>query len=247
MSDHLPGRPIWLELYTADTDAARAFYGGLFGWTVEDSGPELGNYALFLRDGAPVAGLMQSSGETPDAWSVYLESDNAEDTVAMAVANGGQVIVEAMQVGDLGHMAMVADPGGAAVGIWQPGAHPGFAALGEEHAPGWFEVLSNDYDATVSFYRNAFGWDTHTMSDTPEFRYTTLGEYDHSLAGIMAADGPSHWSAYLMVGDADDAVARAVGLGGSEVDAPADTPYGRLATIADPSGVPLKLMGPNRG
>ena len=247
MSDDLPGRPIWIELYTADTDAAKAFYSGLFGWTVQDSGQEFGNYVLFLRDGAPVAGLMRNTEEAPDAWSVYLESNNAEDTVAMAVANGGQVLLDAMAVGDLGHMAVILDPAGAAVGIWQPGEHQGFAARGEVNAPGWFEVLSNDYDAAVAFYENVFGWDTHTMSDSPDFRYTTLGKDEHALAGIMAADGPSHWSAYLMVEDTDAAVTRAVELGGSVGDAAVDTPYGRLATIADPSGVPFKVMGPNQG
>ena len=85
------------------------------------------------------------------------------------------------------------------------------------------------------------------MSDTPEFRYTTLGKDEHALAGIMAADGPSHWNFYIEVADTDAAVARAVELGGTEVEAPEDTPYGRLATIADPSGVPFKVMGPNQG
>ena len=247
MSDDFPGRPIWIELYTADTDAAKTFYSGLFGWTVQESGPEFGSYVIFLRDGAPVAGLMRNTEEAPDAWSVYLESYNAEDTVAMAVANGGQVLLDAMAVGDLGQMAVILDPAGAAVGIWQPGEHQGFAARGEVNAPGWFEVLSNDYDAAIAFYENVFGWDTHPMSDSPDLRYTTLGKDEHALAGIMAADGPSHWSAYLMVGDTDDVVARAVGLGGSQVDAAEDTPYGRLATIADPGGVPFKVMGPNRG
>jgi len=108
-------------------------------------------------------------------------------------------------------------------------------------------VLSNDYDAVVPFYENVFGWDTHTMSDAPGFRYTTLGKDEHALAGIMAVDGPSHWSAYIMVADSDAAATRAVALGGSEATAPTDTPYGRLVTIADPAGVPLKLMGPNKG
>ena len=247
MSEDQPGRPIWVELYTADVAAATAFYSGLFGWTLQQAGPEYGNYALFLRDGEPVAGLMQNTEEAPDVWSVYLESNNAEDTVAMAVANGGQVIVDAMAVGDLGQMAVVLDPSGAAIGIWQPGEHRGFAARGEVNAPGWFEVLSTDYDADIAFYENVFGWDTHTLSDSPDFRYTTLGKDDYALAGIMAADGPSRWSAYLMVDDADSAVARAVALGGTELAAPVDTPYGRLATIADPGGVPFKVMGPNRG
>jgi predicted enzyme related to lactoylglutathione lyase len=113
-------------------------------------------------------------------------------------------------------------------------------------------VLSSDYDAVIPFYENAFGWDTHTMADTPEFRYTTLGEGEDALAGIMDASGflgdrPSHWHFYIVVGDTEAAVARALELGGTQVSAPEDTPYGRLATIADPSGIEFLVMGPNQG
>ena len=67
MSDEMPGRPIWIELYTADTDAAKAFYSGLFGWTVQDSGQEFGNYVLFLRDGAPLPELHGTANVLSDA------------------------------------------------------------------------------------------------------------------------------------------------------------------------------------
>jgi predicted enzyme related to lactoylglutathione lyase len=247
MMDEFPGRPIWIDLFTHDIDAAAAFYGHLLGWTVAEPRPEFGGYRLFEREGAPVAGLMGNPEDAPGTWSVYLESNNAADTVEMARANGGQVLVEAMAVGDLGTMAVLTDPGGALVGVWEPDEHDGFAARGEVGAPGWFEVLSNDYDAAVPFYENVFGWDTHTMSDTADFRYTTLGKDEHAVAGIMAATGPSHWSTYLRVDDTDATAARAVELGGETVEPGADTPYGRVATIADPTGGRIRLMGPNRG
>ncbi len=140
----------------------------------------------------------------------------------MAKANGGQVIVAAMQVGDFGHMAVVTDPSGAAIGVWQPLEMPGFATRGEDGAPAWFELLTSDYDAVLPFYANVFGWDIHTMSDTPEFRYSTLGKDEHALAGIMDATAmlagrPSYWNFYVQVADTDAALAKAVELGGSEL------------------------------
>lgn len=244
----IPGEPIWIELFTPDTDSATKFYGGLFGWTARGGGEEFGGYITFERDGAQIAGCMRNDGQGVNAWNVYLESNNAADTVEMAKANGGQVLVEPMQVGDLGHMAMVTDPSGAPVGIWQPNEMAGFAARGEHAgAPAWFEVMSSDYDAVIPFYANAFGWDTHTMVDSPDLRYTTLGKDDNALAGIMAADGPSHWNLYIWTDDTDATLAQAKTLGGTEVMAAEDTPYGRLATIADPSGIQINLMGPNRG
>ena len=249
----VPGAPTWIELFTADTDTARTFYGELFGWTVQDSGPEYGGYAQFLRDGAPVAGLMRNEVGLPDTWSVYLRSADAAATVASARQHGGQVVVEPMQVGDLGHMAVVADPSGAAVGVWQPLAFEGTAVRAEVGAPSWFELHTTDYPAAVAFYRDVFGWSTHQMSDTPEFRYTTLGRDDDALAGIMDATGhfdgaPSAWVFYVQVADADATVARAVELGGSLLPdtGPHDTPYGRLAVLADPAGVQLSVVGPDR-
>ena len=91
-------------------------------------GPEFGGYFTFLKDGNHVAGCMHNDGQQgyPDAWTVYLTTDDTERTAAAASANGGQVHLAPMAVADNGMMAMVADPGQAAVGIWQPGTQKGF-------------------------------------------------------------------------------------------------------------------------
>ena len=248
----VPGAPIWVELYTSDPDGAQAFYEKLFGWTAEDSGPEYGGYVTFQLDGKPVAGCMRNDGTTGaiNSWSVYLESRDAEDTMSMAEANGGHVEIEPMQVGDLGQMAFVTDPGGALIGIWQPGTHHGIAVRGETGAPVWFELLTKHYEASIRFYQAVFGWATETMSDTDEFRYTTLGKGEDALAGIMDASGflgdaPSAWSVYIDVEDTDATVRRAEEAGGAILIAPEDSPYGRIAELQDPSGARFKVMGPN--
>ena len=171
------GAPCWIDLFTSDPDKSRAFYGELFGWTSEEAGEDYGGYINFAKDGLPVAGCMRNDGEsgTPDAWSVYLATEDAKATVDAAVANGGQVIVPAMEVMELGSMAVVTDVGGAAIGIWQPGLHKGFGLLAETGAPSWFELHTRDYKPTVQFYQDVFSWDTQVASDTDDFRYTTLG------------------------------------------------------------------------
>lgn len=244
------GAPCWVDLYTSDPDRSGSFYGELFGWTPKSAGEEYGGYINFLKDGAGVAGCMRNDGATgvPDVWSVYLASDDAQATTELASANGGQVVVPAMDVMDLGRMAVVTDAGGATVGVWQPGVHKGFPVLGEPGTPAWFELLTRDYDASVDYYRNVFQWDTHVMGDSEEFRYTTLGEGDGQLAGIMDASGflpegvPAHWSIYFGVEDTDAALAKIVELGGSVVQPAEDTPYGRLAAAADPTGARFKLV-----
>ncbi len=186
-----------------------------------------------------------------DVWSVYLATDDAEKTLAAATAHGGQVHVPAMAVDDLGIMAFIGDPGGAGIGLWQPGMFPGFGVLGEPGTPSWFELHTRDYAAAVGFYRDVFRWQTKVVSDTPEFRYTVLREGEAWLAGVMDATGllaagvPAHWSIYFGVDDTDAALAQVVDLGGSVLLPAEDTPYGRLAAASDPTGTAFKLVAPN--
>lgn len=244
------GAPCWIDLITPDPDAAAAFYEAVFGWTAQQSSDEeYGGYITFERDGSPVAGCMKNDGTMgPTAWSVYLETADVNTTAEKALALGGQILVGPMQVGDLGHMLFVMDTAGAAVGAWQPLQHQGFSVRGEVGAPAWFETHTKSFAASVSFYENVFDWDTHAMSDTDELRYTTQGEGDTALAGIMDAAGhlpedvPSHWMFYVQVANVDDSLARVTELGGQIVNGPDDSPFGRLATIADPQGALLKVM-----
>lgn len=255
--DHTPtGAPCWIELFTSDPEAATAFYRELFGWTAEEPDEDLGGYFNFRKDGQRIAGGMRNDGRSgsPDMWSVYLATDDAKRTADAAVANGGQVFAPAHAVGDLGAMAVLADTGGATIGAWQPGTHPGFQVLGEPGAPSWFELHTGDYDAAVAFYQTVFGWDAN-QTDEPGFRYTTLGEGEDpvaGMAGIMDAavfgpegGAPPGWSVYFNVADPDAALERVVELGGAVVRDAEDTPFGRMGTAADPTGILFKLVKPS--
>jgi predicted enzyme related to lactoylglutathione lyase len=189
--------------------------------------------------------------EVPSEWSVYLAVADARKTADAVAANGGQILVPAMDIADLGTMAVTSDPDGARIGIWQPKLFHGLGVLGEAGAPSWFELYTRDYDKVVLFYREVFGWDTEVVSDTPEFRYTTLKSGEDQLAGVMDATGflpdgaPANWSVYFWVNDADAASAKILDLGGSIVRPAEDTPYGRLASAADVTGAHFNIMAAN--
>ena len=246
------GAPTWVDLSTSDVASVRSFYCDLFGWTADEPNEEFGGYFMFSRDGVPVAGGMaKQSAEVPDTWSIYLATNDIEKTLAAATAGGGTVVVPAMRVGDTGTMAFVIDPAGAAIGVWQPQDFFGFATYAETGAPSWWELLTKDYATALSFYRDVFGWDTAVMGDTDEFRYSVAMDGENQSAGVMDAAAflpegvPSHWSVYFAVDDADAALARVQELGGTVVAPAEDTPYGRLATAADPGGAQFKLVAPN--
>ncbi len=244
------GAPSWIELFSADADKTEAFYGALFGWTAEHAGPEYGGYINFHKDDRTVAGCMRNDGSSgmPDMWSVYLHVADAAATSKAVVEHGGAVMVPPMQVMNKGTMAVFTDAGHAGIGAWQPDTHKGFGVLAEHGAPGWFELHTRDYAATVQFYREVFGWDTHVASDTDQFRYTTLGEGDSQLAGIMDVSGfpaeqfPVGWSIYFVVDNADASIAQAVELGGSVVRPADDSPFGRLAELTDSTGARFKIV-----
>jgi len=247
------GHPCWIDLQTSDPAAVRAFYPEVFGWTALESSEEFGGYFMFLRGDQPIAGCMPADAQAPvsDVWSVYLATDDAAKTLERTTAAGGTTIVAPMPVADLGTMAFVAGPDGAAVGLWQPGTFPGLLTLAEPGAPSWFELASRDYAAAVRFYEQAFDVPTSVMSDTDDFRYTNLVDANgEAVAGIMDAAGwlpegvPSHWGFYVNVEDADATVATIARLGGSVVQPAEDTPYGRIAIVTDPCGAAFRLQQP---
>ncbi len=246
------GAPCWIELFTNDAAAAHAFYGDLFGWKIEVA-EDFGGYGTFHLDGVPVAGCMGNSdpAHPADFWTVYLRVEDAAATLDAAKAAGGGEILAPMPIGDLGHMALTADPSGAATGLWQAGSFGGIGVLNEDGAPAWFELHTMGYDAVLPFYRDVFGWDIHTVSDAPEFRYSTLGKDEAGLAGVMddavhAPEGsPSFWATYIQVADADATAAKAAELGGTVEMPPEDTPYGRLAVLSDTTGSRIHILQPN--
>jgi uncharacterized protein len=251
LRDEAPiGAPCWVDLFSSDPDRSKAFYGELFGWTAEAAGEEFGGYITFSKDGIPVAGGTRNDGQpgSPDLWSIYLASKDAAATVEAAASRGGAVELPPLQVGDVGTMAFVTDPGQARIGVWQPGVHKGFGIHAEPGTPAWFELHTREYDASVQFYRDVFKWPVHTVGDSPEFRYTTYGEGDAQQAGIMDASAflpagsPGSWSIYFGAEDADKTLAQIVDLGGSIVQPAEDTPYGRLAQATDPTGALFKLV-----
>lgn len=253
------GGPAWVDLMTSDADAARTFYGELFGWTAETGSEEFGGYFNFVLAGERVAGGMgyqpgMPADAVPDRWSVYLRTEDAEKTVATVADRGGRVIAAPMPVGDLGAFAVVVDPGGAAIGLWQPGTHPGFGTVGEPGAPSWFELFTRDFASVLDFYRDVFGWTVQVVSDTDEFRYATLvNATGEPQAGVMDAsaflppEAPSSWSVYFDAADTDATLTKIAQLGGKVVRQAEDTPYGRIAEAADSTGAPFKLRGPNKG
>jgi predicted enzyme related to lactoylglutathione lyase len=244
-----PGTPCWVDLFTSEPERSTAFYSALFGWEFADQGSAYGGYTLVTSDGHPVAGLMRNTGDsgTPDGWSTYLATSDIEASVTRAGEAGGSVLAPAMQLGALGSMAVLVDPAGAVVGLWQARDHIGFTRHDEPGSVVWSENHSKSFGASRDFYASVFGWSYEVLGDSDDFRYLTAKVDGSEVAGLMDSARflpdtvPSHWAVYFGVDDADAAQATAEAHGATVLMGAEDTPFGRIVDLLDPTGAPLKL------
>ncbi|MFT4085773.1 MAG: VOC family protein [Gordonia sp. (in: high G+C Gram-positive bacteria)] len=249
------GAPIWFDLTSSSPERAVEFYGPLFGWDVEPPNPEFAGYQNFRLHDRRVAGLhphFPEAGGPSDLWSVYLHTPDAAASEDAIRAAGGQVMLPSMPVGDLGSMGFAVDPGGADIGFWQPHSHTGFAEWGVHGAPYWFECHSRNQAQALPFYANAFGARPVTVDGAPG-NYTQLFFGETSYAGVMDIVGvlpdgaPARWNVYITVDDVAASAAKAVELDGTVIVEPESTPFGDLATVADPMGAQISLGHPPAG
>jgi predicted enzyme related to lactoylglutathione lyase len=118
-----PGSWIWSSLITRDPDAAAAFYQTLFGYDVFDSGSgENPNPLQFASNGYARACANVLPGDPArhhPHWLNYVRVVDAPAAVAKAVELGGRVLVEPRPHLEGGRMAVVADPAGAPIGLFE--------------------------------------------------------------------------------------------------------------------------------
>ncbi len=260
---NLPGHFYYADLNTTDVDAAQAFYGAMLGWTFEEIPGAPNRYvpaSVEDRPKAAIAGLdpeLAAQG-VPPYWLPYLWVTSVDEVVARTPELGGRVVVEPMDVFDMGRMAILEDPTGAVFGVWQD-AQPGQTTAKNEHGtPFWFELHTSDVDGALAFYRELVGWTTEPQDMGPEMTYHLIvpeqvDELQTGAGGIMTqmrqdreAGVPSRWFVYFHVDDTDAAFAKAIELGAGAVMEPHDIPgAGRSCWITDPQGAYLAMMKPD--
>jgi uncharacterized protein len=244
------GSPIWIELTAADPDAAAAFYIALLGISVTEPVAEYGGVRSLDHPNGLVGLLNPAKEGEETGWLVYLLASDVDDAVRDATAAGAEVLVPVSSAGDVGRWAVLRDPSGARVGLWEPWSMTGITVEDEPGAPGWFELhTTSAYRETVRFYEQGLDWTVSTMGDSDEFRMVTYGEGPDAVGGIYdgsvsEAGTPSRWQPYFVVADADAAATTIDAHGGTVLDGPDDTPFGRLGHALDPEGAAFAFFAP---
>ena len=246
----LIGKVIWHDLVTEDMNAARQFYGGLFGWTFEDGASRNGNDYVVARDGnVYVAGIVsvapRADGQNLSRWLPYLSVADVDKAVGHGVEAGATVVVAAQDV-PFGRVAAIIDSDGAVVGlarskIGDPDDRTTRAGPGR---PVWDELLANDPGSAAQFYRIVAGYDFRVI-ERRGGEYTMLSGDGVDRAGLFKKPSPemsATWLTHFGVPDPAAAAQRAKELGGTILlPASPDLRDGTIAVVTDPAGAVLVL------
>jgi uncharacterized protein len=246
-TQHAPGTFSWTDLSTTDQEAAKRFYGELFGWHADDmpTGDESGTvYTMMFVDGKQVAAIAPQpeaarDAGAPPAWNSYVTVESADAAAVRAGELGATVAMPPFDVLDAGRMAGIVDPQGAFLLFWEPRRHVGAGLVNEPGALVWNELASTDLDASKQFYSDLFGWRIEARPGSSLGTYLGIQNGDANNGGIREATPPGtlpHWLVYFGTDDLDSALAKVADLGGTVHAGPIDIEIARIAIVADPQG-----------
>ena len=254
-----PGVPCWVDTQQPDRDAALRFYGAVFGWSFENH-LQRGDraYDLATRDGRVVAAIGSGPSDTTATWTTYIGVEDADAAVAKVEAAGGTVVAAPLRAGNAGRLALLTDPTGANVALWEPGRRKGVELVNEPGSWNWSLLSTPDVAGAAAFYGEVFGWQIDLDAPGPKLvrlpgyadfleqfdpelraRHAAGGVpegFSDAVAWILPSRGAAFWAVTFLVADADAAAQAAEREGGRVVSGPTDTEWTREVVLADPAG-----------
>ena len=235
------GRFVWHELMTPDTSGAHAFYGKVVGWKTQafEHDP---SYQMFAAGSGPVGGSVAQAAGTPH-WLHYVGTPDIEATVQAAKSRGGSVTKEIASIPNGGKYAVLADPQGAAIAVYQSGSDAGKESPPKRGEFSWHELATSDWRAAIDFYSAVFGWEKMAEHDMgPEMgKYVLFGSNGVQRGGMFnkpaGMPGGPGWLGYIRVKDVNETVKKAKGARATLVNGPMEVPGGDwIAQFVDPYG-----------
>jgi uncharacterized protein len=256
----------WIDIEHRDIEAAKAFYGGLFGWTYTDATPPDASfrYAVAKLHGLDVAGIRGPAdagdgAEGPEAWTTYVAVTDAGAAAARIEAAGGHVLVGPSDAGEWGRSAVCVDPSGVPFGLWQARQRLGAQVVNTPGAWNFSDLHAADPEASAEFYSEVFGWSVDNLGFAMMIRLPGYGDHLEATgdpeirtrqAGVTAPPGFADAIGWLApVGEDEqphwhvsftvadrDATATAAERLGGTLLGRTDSDWTRDALIRDPQG-----------
>lgn len=163
MSQTMYGMPnsfCWAELFTSDKNKSKDFYEKIFSWTYTESPAADGSMSYthaMIAEGA-VAGMMEINDELKNHgvvpyWNSYIAVKDMDKVFDLALKNGAKVVMPVTDVPKAGRMAMIQDPMGAHVSLWESSSEKPAPAQNCHGMVGWNELLTTDLNTAKIFIR----------------------------------------------------------------------------------------------
>ena len=158
---------------------------------------------------------------------------------------GATLLEEPFDVADAGRLALLTDPRGALLALWEPRGHIGATLVNEVGAMVLNQLNTDDVEASRAFYGEVFGWRIEPVG-TDEQPYWGIHNGEALNGGMMPLPGdttvPPHWMTYFTAADLGRAIALVADEGGRVLVPPTAIPSGRIAVVTDPQGASFAMF-----
>lgn len=110
----MPHPVVHFEIGCRDRAKTAQFFGGLFGWNIQNNGPA-SDIDTASQQG--IAGHITSLGHEPQHYTIfYVEVEDVKSYLDKAVSLGGKMLVPPIKI-PMGTFAWFADPDGNTIGL----------------------------------------------------------------------------------------------------------------------------------
>lgn len=241
---------------TPDPSGAKRFYTALFNWKVEafpQAGPDQ-PYDMWSNAGSTLGGVSKLTEQqrgmgVPPNWLPAVHVNNLDETASKATSLGGRVIVAPMEIPDTGRYAVINDPQGATIALFEAnGPFAGFDGTAELGRPSWHELMTTDYKRAFEFYSALFGWEKIEEVDMGPlgmyFEYGMKGKMFGGMYNRPPEMGGMHpfWLPYFHVKDVETSTAAAKKAGATVQNGPMEVPGGSwIVVMGDPQGAAFAM------
>jgi len=237
-----PGKFIWHDLLTHDTNKSKQFYAQLFGWRFEESG----SYSVIFNNDKKIGGILEvkpkSKTDSEAVWLASMSVANIDSAISLTKSSGGQILKGPFDMKARGRGVLIKDPQGAQLILLN--SHNSDPVDDEIKVGDWLwnEIWTHSPDKTLSFYSQLGQYNTVLQNKA----YHILINEEQWRAGIRQVfdkDIKVRWVPTIRVADPNALLDKVKELGGQVILKTGEYPNNKhTALIADNTGALLMIQ-----
>lgn len=216
------------ELSTVEYENSKEFYKNIFDWNIKENNEFL-EYTVFCKNDNILLGMYDSDDEQleidfSNTWTPFISVTDIEKTIERVVKNGGECLQESFEADNYGKAAIIKDPTGALISLWQANEYIGSELQREENTMSWCELYTTDIKTASEFYKKVFLWKAEPFKIENEL-YMNFKKGSSYVAGMREIEKEigikkSIWVMYIEVENCKKIYKKALKLGAKKVQDP---------------------------